>query len=70
LSKGLADRAIEQYQTALILKPDLAEPHFNLGLIYLNSGAMDMARREFELGLKINPNDYKARQVLNNVNSK
>ena len=36
-SKGLHDMAIEQYQIALRLKPDFAEAHFNLGLIYLNT---------------------------------
>ncbi|HAM49771.1 MAG TPA: hypothetical protein DCP92_03415 [Nitrospiraceae bacterium] len=30
-SKSLFDMAIEQYQTALILKPDYAEAHNNLG---------------------------------------
>jgi Tfp pilus assembly protein PilF len=63
--QGPIDMAIEQYKAALSLKPDYAEAHFNLGLIYLNNGASDMARTEFELVLRSKPNHYKAQQLLN-----
>jgi len=54
----------------LALKPDFAEAHFNLGIIYLDNGDKDKAREEFEAGLKIKPDDPKARQVLNDIISR
>ncbi|HAM50768.1 MAG TPA: hypothetical protein DCP92_08770, partial [Nitrospiraceae bacterium] len=42
-SKGLFDKAIEQYQTAISLKPDDAEAHNNLGVAYRSKGLFDKA---------------------------
>jgi Tfp pilus assembly protein PilF len=53
-----------------ILKSDYADAHCNLGLTYLEKGAKDMARTEFELVLTLKPDDPEARQVLNSMISK
>ncbi len=62
--------AIAQYQMAIRLKPNYAVPHFNLGLIFLRLGAIEMARQEFEMGLEINPDDDKARLILKSLKSR
>ncbi len=63
-SKGQADMAIEEYQTALRLDPNNIRAHMNLGLSYLKKGSRAMARKEFETVLKINPNISIAREML------
>lgn len=59
--------AIEQFRTALSLKPDFPKAHYNLGLGYLGKGSKDMARTEFELELSVNPNDYAAQEALDSL---
>ncbi len=68
LALNMPDKAIEQYLIAINLKPDFGEAHFNLGLLYYNIGQMENARRELITGLKIDPTDQKARQLLKAVN--
>jgi Tfp pilus assembly protein PilF len=41
--------------------------HFNLGLVYLEKGFVDNARKEFEAVLKINPDYHQARRLLNSI---
>jgi tetratricopeptide (TPR) repeat protein len=65
--KGLLDMAIEQYQTALRLKPDYVEAHNNLGVIYTRKGLKREAIREFEEALEIRPNFIEARQILESL---
>jgi Flp pilus assembly protein TadD len=64
------DNAIGEFHKALQLKPDYAEAHFNLGIIYLARSEKDLAQREFEAGLKIKPDDQKARQILRAITSR
>jgi Tfp pilus assembly protein PilF len=54
----------------LRLRPDLAEAHYNLAAIYLREGNSDLARRELEVVLKIRPDLYEARQLLNDILSR
>jgi tetratricopeptide (TPR) repeat protein len=70
IPKGRPEMAIEHYQIALRIKPHFAEPHFGLGRVYLKQGALDMARKEFETGLSIKPDDYRAQQALNSLISR
>ncbi len=55
-----SENAIEHFQTALSLKPDIKGAHFNLGIIQLGNGFPEEARREFEMELRINPEDPEA----------
>jgi tetratricopeptide (TPR) repeat protein len=60
--------AIDNYKTAIRLKPDWELPLFNLGKIYLKKGDNEKARREFEKVLQVNPQYYEARKFLNSIN--
>ncbi|HAM53056.1 MAG TPA: glycosyltransferase, partial [Nitrospiraceae bacterium] len=55
------------YQTALRLKPDLAEVYYNLGLIYVKKGLKNEAIREFQAALSLRPTDSIARQALDTI---
>jgi tetratricopeptide (TPR) repeat protein len=56
-SNGQLDRSIEQYETALRLKPDYAEAHNNLGGVYAAKGHFDRAAEEYQTALRLKP-DY------------
>jgi tetratricopeptide (TPR) repeat protein len=55
--KGQTDEAIRQYEEAIRLKPDYAEPHNNLGLALAKRGQLDEAIRQYQEALRLNP-DY------------
>ncbi len=57
LSNRLLDKAIEQYQTALRLKPDYAKAHNNLGNAYQFKGLFDQAIEQYQAALRLMP-DY------------
>jgi len=62
---GKMDRvpeAIDEYQAALRIKPDYAEPHNNLATIYSRQGRMPEAIAEVREALRIKP-DYSEAQV-------
>ncbi len=62
--KGQPDKAIEHYRVAIMLKPDYAEVHNNLGVIYYyNLGQPDKAIEHYKVALKFNPGN--ARTHLN-----
>jgi tetratricopeptide (TPR) repeat protein len=49
--------AIEKYQQAIKLKPDLSKPHYNLGLAYAASDQLKAAAAEFNQAAQLKP-DY------------
>jgi tetratricopeptide (TPR) repeat protein len=55
--KGLFDKAIEQYQIALRLKPDYAIGYNNLGNAYQFKGLFDKAIEQYQAALRLKP-DY------------
>jgi tetratricopeptide (TPR) repeat protein len=55
LSQGRLDEAIEQYERALEMKPDLAEAHSNLGLALKARGDLREATRHYLIALEIDP---------------
>lgn len=55
--RGLMNRAMEEYEITLRLKPDYPECRNNLGNIYAAGGRLDMAIEEFKTALKSRP-DY------------
>lgn len=57
---GRTDEAIEHYQKAIQLAPDLYPARNNLGSAYLGQSQFAAAREEFEQVIKINPSDAAA----------
>ena len=52
---GRLDEAVEQYRTALDLKPNAAELHSNLGHVLGLLGQGQQAKAEFEEAVRLNP---------------
>ena len=52
--KGLLDKALEQYQLALVELPDSADLHYNMGLMYIEKkeyqNALQHAQKAYALG--------------------
>ena len=63
-SGDLFDKAIEQFQTALSLKPGYTEAHYNLGITYQSKGLLDMAIQQYRTALSLKPDDM---EVHNNL---
>jgi len=57
---GHLDEAIQEYKTALTLKPDYVEAHYYLGAVYRNLGRLEDAIQEYKAALTLNPKDNKA----------
>jgi predicted Zn-dependent protease len=53
--EGDQARAENEYDIAIDLNPQFAEPHRGIGLIYFKSKRTDLARRHFEKYLELNP---------------
>lgn len=55
------EQAIAAYRRALVLNPNLDEPHQQLGKIYLHVGLLDEALTELRKSLELNPANTMAR---------
>lgn len=64
---GRIDEAIDQYRTAINLKPDYYEAHNNLGNAYLEKGMVTEAVTEYRTAININPGDAEAHYNLGNL---
>jgi hypothetical protein len=64
---GSFEKAVQELQTAVMLKSDFAEAHFYLGFIYYKMGQMPNAQRELTTGLNIEPDNQGARQLLHAI---
>jgi Tfp pilus assembly protein PilF len=53
--EGDLDRAETEYQIAIVLEPQFAEPHRGMGLLYYKKGRTDLARAHFKKYLELNP---------------
>jgi len=53
--KGIIDKAIEEYKTAIKLEPEWANSYINLGISYNKKGLTDCAVEQFLIALKLNP---------------
>jgi transitional endoplasmic reticulum ATPase len=53
---GEFDKAIEHYNKALELRPDLLETYFNRGLAYTRKGLYDKALEDLNKVIELNPN--------------
>ena len=61
------DQAIAHFQMALALKPDLAEVHNDLGMVYVHLGKTEQAISHLRTALALNPDDQHIRHNLANV---
>ena len=68
-SKGRLDLAIQQYRTALRLKPDFAEAQNNLGLAYASQGRIDTAIAQYRAAIRLKPDYAGAYNNLGNIYS-
>ncbi|MBI4824768.1 MAG: tetratricopeptide repeat protein, partial [Nitrospirae bacterium] len=66
-SKGLYDKAIEQFQITLQLTPNNADIYNNLGLAYWAKGLATEAIKCFETALRLKPHFSKAHYNLGNA---
>ena len=62
---GLADRAIEEFQTALKSQPNHPVAHFNLGVVYMDKQNKDSAKFYLQKYLKLDPNGQAAEAAKN-----
>ena len=51
------DASIKSYENALVIEPDHAEAHNNLGNVFKDTGQLDAAINSYEKAILINP-DY------------
>jgi len=61
---GNRQEAAKYYIEAIKRRPSLIDPHFNLGVIYYYQGMLEEATREFNIVLKLDPDNYKAKIML------
>jgi tetratricopeptide (TPR) repeat protein len=61
---NLPDMAIEQFQTALRIRPDYPDARVNLGNVYVSKGQFDSAIEQYEIALRLVP-DYE--ELHNNL---
>jgi predicted Zn-dependent protease len=63
LKKGAVADAIAKLETVVSQMPDFSRARFYLGLAYLDRGDKDRAKNTFEIYLKNNPEDERARAI-------
>jgi tetratricopeptide (TPR) repeat protein len=59
-AKGEHDRAIQDYDEAIKLNPNLAIAFYNRGLAYGAKGQHDRAIQDFDQAIRLNPSDAKS----------
>ncbi|MFQ5481006.1 MAG: tetratricopeptide repeat protein [Thermodesulfobacteriota bacterium] len=62
--KGEFGESVKLYKRALVIEPDSLTAHFNLGDAYLNSGAYELAAKEFKWVLAKKPDLKDAQRLL------
>ena len=63
-NKADYDRAIQDYDQAIVLNPNLAEAYNNRGYVYYIKGDINKAVADFEAALKLDSNYTNARKNL------
>lgn len=56
-TKGLTEKAVEEFKIAIALQPDYGNAHNNLANAYAQAGRLDEAIGEYELAIKAGPED-------------
>jgi serine/threonine protein kinase/TolB-like protein/Tfp pilus assembly protein PilF len=62
-----AEAAMQDFQRALALNPNLPEAHFAVGGSYMNMGLLDEALSEMKSALALDPQNFRARYYLARV---
>ncbi|MEM7828685.1 MAG: tetratricopeptide repeat protein, partial [Candidatus Aenigmatarchaeota archaeon] len=60
LEKGLLDKALENFQMALELEPQLIEAYNNIGVIYARKGLNQEAIKNYQMAINLEPNFVEA----------
>jgi Flp pilus assembly protein TadD len=58
-----------EFRTALSLSPDKSQAHFKLGALYLSQGRKAEAMREYQAGLKSDPENRDALAAVEKLSS-
>jgi len=61
---GNRQKAIEAYKKAIEINPNLVDAYFNMGYTYFYMGKLPQAAKCFEEVLKRDPNNVKAKVML------
>lgn len=64
---GMPNKAIEEYNNVLKLKPDFAPAHIKLGMIHKKKGNTDLALREFAQAAELMPNNLELKYQLGKI---
>jgi tetratricopeptide (TPR) repeat protein len=62
--KGYYDKAIEDYNKIIELKPDFADAYVSRGNTYYNKSKYDLAIADYQKAVKIDPNHRIAKDNL------
>lgn len=65
--KGMVDKAIEEFKTAIRLQPNYADAFHNMANIYLQTGQIDLAEANYKKALSFNPNIWQSRLNLGSI---
>jgi tetratricopeptide (TPR) repeat protein len=60
MQQGDPNGAIEEYQTTLELKPEMAEAFRWIGVVYLDTHEWEKAEQALQKGVELNPQDHQA----------
>ena len=66
-AKGLTKKALKYLKISARLKPDYADTHYDLGMVYSDMGDFLNASKELKTALKLNPGDRQAMKLLRYV---
>jgi predicted O-linked N-acetylglucosamine transferase (SPINDLY family) len=66
-AQGKLDQAVDYYERALVLGPDNADAHNNLGLVLAAQGKLDQAVAHFERALALDPDYTEVHNYLGNA---
>jgi tetratricopeptide (TPR) repeat protein len=61
------EEAIKNYEKSISIKPDYAEAHNNIGIVFKSLGQLDDAIKYYQKAIKINPNFAEAHNNLGNA---
>ncbi|MGA1823749.1 MAG: tetratricopeptide repeat protein [bacterium] len=60
IDASTTQQAIEEYEKSIALKPDMAAPYINLGIIYFQRGNLQTASQLWQQALRIEPDNIEA----------
>jgi tetratricopeptide (TPR) repeat protein len=67
LSRGLIEKAIEEYQIAITINPYFSSAHYNLGIAYQSRRLFEKAIEEYQITINLFPSHVKALTSISNL---